>query len=46
MMKKKIFTYAGIVLLLLVVAYSFTPWVLTGKIVNQSDQTIKNKINK
>ncbi|MCI7514997.1 MAG: hypothetical protein MSA53_05445 [Bacteroidales bacterium] len=37
MMKKKIFTYAGIVLLLLVVAYSFTPWVLTGKIVNQSD---------
>jgi len=36
-MTKKILTYAGIVLLFLVLAYSFVPQVLTGKIVNQSD---------
>ena len=34
---KKILTYTGIVLLFLVLAYSFTPQVLDGKIVNQSD---------
>lgn len=36
---KKIGIYAGIVLLLLVLAYGFVPEVLTGKIVNQSDIT-------
>ncbi|MCI5482869.1 MAG: hypothetical protein MR414_05210 [Bacteroidales bacterium] len=36
-MKKKILLYAGIVIGLLVLAYSFTPQVLGGKIVNQSD---------
>ena len=34
---KKILIYAGIVLLLFVIAYSFVPQVLDGKIVNQSD---------
>ena len=34
---KNILTYAGIVLLFLVLAYSFVPQVLTGKVVNQSD---------
>ena len=34
---KKIGTYAGIFLLFVVLAYSFTPQVLEGKIVNQSD---------
>ena len=34
---KKILTYAGIVLLLAGIAYSFVPQVLDGKIVNQSD---------
>ena len=34
---KKIGIYAGILLLLVVLAYSFTPQVLSGKIVNQSD---------
>ncbi len=34
---KKILTYAGIFLLFVVLAYSFTPQVLDGKIVNQSD---------
>ena len=34
---KKIGIYAGIVLLLAGVAYSFVPQVLDGKIVNQSD---------
>ncbi|MBQ8812398.1 MAG: hypothetical protein IJZ70_08825 [Bacteroidales bacterium] len=34
---KKIGTYAGIFLLFVVMAYSFTPQVLEGKIVNQSD---------
>ena len=34
---KKILTYAGIVLFFAVVAYSFVPQVLDGKIVNQSD---------
>ena len=34
---KKIGTYAGIILLFAVLAYSFTPQVLSGKIVNQSD---------
>jgi hypothetical protein len=34
---KKILTYAGIVAFLIVLAYSFVPQVLTGKIVNQSD---------
>ena len=34
---KEILTYAGIVMLFLVAAYGFTPQVLTGKIVNQSD---------
>ena len=34
-----ILTYAGIVLLFLVLAYAFVPQVLTGKIVNQSDTT-------
>ena len=34
---KKILTYAGIVLALLILAYAFVPQVLTGKIVNQSD---------
>ena len=36
-MKKKILLYIGIVLGLLVIAYAFTPEVITGKIVNQSD---------
>ena len=36
-MKKKILTYALIVLGFLVLAYAFVPEVLTGKIVNQSD---------
>ena len=36
-MKKKILLYAGIVIGLLVLAYAFTPQVLGGKIVNQSD---------
>ena len=34
---KKVGTYAGIILLFAVLAYSFTPQVLSGKIVNQSD---------
>ena len=34
---KKIGIYAGILLLFVVLAYSFTPQVLSGKIVNQSD---------
>ena len=34
---KKIGIYAGIILLFAVLAYSFTPQVLSGKIVNQSD---------
>ena len=34
---KKIGTYAGILLLFVVLAYSYTPQVLEGKIVNQSD---------
>lgn len=34
---KKIATYAGIVLFLLVLAYAFVPQVLDGKVVNQSD---------
>ena len=34
---KNIGIYAGIFLLFIVLAYSFTPEVLTGKIVNQSD---------
>lgn len=34
---KKIATYAGIVLFLLVLAYAFVPEVLSGKVVNQSD---------
>ncbi len=34
---KKILTYAGIFLLFVVLAYSFTPQVLDGRIVNQSD---------
>ena len=34
---KKILTYAGIILFFAVVAYSFVPQVLDGKIVNQSD---------
>ena len=34
---KKIGIYAGILLLFIVAAYSFTPQVLDGKIVNQSD---------
>lgn len=34
---RKILTYAGIFLLFVVMAYSFTPQVLSGKIVNQSD---------
>ena len=34
---KKILIYAGIVLLFFVIAYSFVPQVLDGKIVNQSD---------
>ena len=34
---KKILIYAGIVLLFFVIAYSFVPQVLEGKIVNQSD---------
>ncbi len=34
---KKIGIYAGIVLLFVVLAYGFTPQVLSGKIVNQSD---------
>lgn len=36
-MKKKILTYAGIVLAFLALAYGFVPQVLGGKIVNQSD---------
>ncbi len=36
---KTIAIYAGIVLFLLVLAYSFVPQVLSGKIVNQSDIT-------
>ncbi|MBO4230358.1 MAG: DUF2339 domain-containing protein [Bacteroidales bacterium] len=36
---KNILTYAGIVLLFLVLAYSFVPEVLSGKVVNQSDFT-------
>ena len=36
---KTIAIYAGIVLVLLVLAYSFVPQVLSGKIVNQSDIT-------
>lgn len=36
-MKKKILTYAGIILGFLVLAYGFVPQVLSGKIVNQSD---------
>ena len=34
---KKILIYAGIILFFAVVAYSFVPQVLAGKIVNQSD---------
>ena len=34
---KKILIYAGVVLLFVVLAYSFVPQVLEGKIVNQSD---------
>ena len=34
---KKIGIYAGILLLFIVLAYSYTPQVLDGKIVNQSD---------
>lgn len=34
---KKVGIYAGIILLFAVLAYSFTPQVLSGKIVNQSD---------
>lgn len=34
---KKILAYAGVVLFFLVLAYSFVPQVLSGKIVNQSD---------
>ena len=34
---KKIGTYAGILLLFIALAYSYTPQVLEGKIVNQSD---------
>ncbi len=34
---KKLLTYAGIFLLFVVLAYSYTPQVLDGKIVNQSD---------
>ena len=34
---KNIGIYAGIILLFVVLAYSFTPQVLDGKIVNQSD---------
>ena len=34
---RKILIYAGIILFFLVVAYSFVPQVLSGKIVNQSD---------
>ena len=34
---KKIGIYAGIILLFAVIAYSFVPQVLSGKIVNQSD---------
>lgn len=36
---KNILTYAGIVLLFVVLAYSFVPQVLSGKVVNQSDIT-------
>ena len=34
---KKVGIYAGIILLFAVLTYSFTPQVLSGKIVNQSD---------
>lgn len=34
---KNIGIYAGIVAFFLVLSYAFTPWVLSGKIVNQSD---------
>ena len=34
---KKIGIYAGILLLFVALAYSYTPQVLEGKIVNQSD---------
>lgn len=34
---KKILTYAGILVFLVILAYGFVPQVLTGKIVNQSD---------
>lgn len=34
---KQILKYAGIVVLLLILAYSFVPEVLSGKVVNQSD---------
>ena len=36
-LSRKILTYAGIILLFAVIAYSFVPQVLDGKIVNQSD---------
>ena len=36
---KNILTYAGIVLLFLVLAYGYVPEVLSGKVVNQSDIT-------
>lgn len=36
-MKKKILTYAGIILAMLVLSYAYVPQVLGGKIVNQSD---------
>ena len=37
--QKNILTYVGILLLFVVLAYSFVPQVLTGKQVNQSDIT-------
>lgn len=43
---KNILTYAGIVLLFLVLAYSFVPEVLSGKVVNQSDITGYNSMAK
>ena len=36
-MKKSLLTYAGIVVFFVALAYGFTPQVLTGKIVDQSD---------
>ena len=47
---KKLLPYAGAILAFVIIAYAFTPEILSGKIVNQSDisswQGMANEITK